>query len=167
MNKKLALLAALVVVVMISYSCVYHEIPLEEGVNTDESLFNEINGAGYGYYQAGSILAPASASPHGTFRLRFNEVALSALDASGELPNGGSFPAGAVIVKEVYSGNAVNIYAVMKKAPSDIYAGNGWLWAEYKTDGTPAISLKGKGEACVYCHRESSNRDLTRTFDLH
>ena len=149
-------------------SCVYHELddPSLSSI-TDASIFAEINEAGFEFYQGGTILSPASASPHGTFKLRFNEEALSSLDGTGELPEGGTFIEGSVIVKEVYVNNVLNIYAILKKAPSDVNAANGWLWSEYRPDGAVHYSIAARGNACTSCHDDLPNRDFVRTFDLH
>ena len=149
-------------------SCVYHELDSPSlSSETDLSLFEEINETGFEYYQGGNTLMPASASPHGNFKLRFNAKALSSLDDSGELPEGGTFAEGSVIVKEVYANNQISVYAVMKKASSDAAAGNGWLWSEYGPDGGVYISIAAKGSSCISCHDDLPNRNLVRTFDFH
>jgi hypothetical protein len=147
---------------------VYHDISDPDYVNaTDESLFDEVSDGGYTYYESGNTVAGAPQSPHGFFRLRFNSTAMQALDANGELPENGAFPMGSVVVKEVYVNSNLTLLAVMKKVPLDANAGNGWLWAEYALDGTPAIGIGGKGANCINCHNDTPNRDLVRTFDLH
>lgn len=133
----------------------------------DKELFDELTQSGYSYYQGGNILSGVSPSPHGAFKLRFNSIAQAALDTTGELPTGASFPNESIIVKELYSGSNLVLYAVMKKDPSNKNAGNGWLWAEYETDGSTVFSISKKGSSCTSCHSGSPNRDLTRTFDLH
>src|SRR4051812_7607268 len=65
--------------------------------DTDEALYNEVKASGYSYYQGGNILPGASSSPHGSFKLRFNSVAQTALDTTGELPTGTAFPIGSII----------------------------------------------------------------------
>ena len=149
-------------------SCVYHELDSPSSSSmTDQTLYNEINEPGYEYYQGGNILSPASASPHGSFKLRFNQEALSSLDATGELPEGGTFAEGSVIVKEVYVNNQVTVYAVMKKAAADANSGSGWLWSEYNPNGGVFVSIASKGSGCISCHDDLPNRNLVRTFDLH
>ena len=66
------------------------------------------------------------------YKLRFNSVALQALDSNGELPENASFPKGSVLVKEVYRNSVLIVLAVIKKAPTDANAGDGWLWAEMR-----------------------------------
>lgn len=167
--KAFKFLTAIIVIVVLLKSCVYHDISDPDYINaSDESLFDEAdNGADYTYYQSGNTIAPAAQSPHGMYRLRFNSTALQALDVNGELPENGRFPTGSIVVKEVYVNSNLNILAVMKKAPIDVNAGDGWLWAEYRLDGTPAVSIEGKGNSCISCHNDTPNRDLVRTFDLH
>lgn len=135
--------------------------------DADAAFFSETTASGYTFYQGGSILAGVSPSPHGSFKLRFNATAQAALDSTGELPSGNSFPTGSIIVKDVYSGNSLSLYAVMKKEPSNSNAGSGWVWAEFNTDGSVVFSVAKKGDGCISCHSGNPNRDLTRTFDLH
>jgi hypothetical protein len=168
MTHKLTLLAFFMALAIATNSCEYHDTnDFTTSVTTDADLFTEIGEDGHRYYRNGNLFSAASASPHGSFKLRFNAIAWASLDASGELPPGARFPEGSVIVKEVYSGNDINVYAVMKKAPSDAYAGDGWVWSEYSKDGSVAFSVTNKGNGCVSCHSESHNRDRVRTFDLH
>jgi hypothetical protein len=171
MEGKLSTLAFVFAIFIASQSCEYHDLDPPKGVlnsnETDTTLFIEMNEAGYKYYRSGAILNAASESPHGSFKLRFNNIAWSALDNSGKLPVGQTFPEGSIIVKEVYTNNKLFIYAVMKKEPSDPNAVLGWIWAEYRPDGSPAFSLSGKGVPCTGCHSESLNRDYVRVFDLH
>lgn len=133
----------------------------------DSQLFNEINKGGYTWYQNGDTLPGTSPSPHGNFTLRFNSVAQSVLDSTGELPVGASFPSGSILVKEAISGGVLSLHVVMKKDPSSSNSGSGWLWAEYSTDGSVSYGVASKGGACVSCHSTSPNRDLVKTFDLH
>ncbi len=135
--------------------------------DVDKLLFKEINQSGYTYYQNGNILPGASASPHGSFKLRFNATADSALDASGELPAGSTFPTGSVIVKEVISAGSISVYAVMKKDPNNLYEGSNWVWAEFQPNGNAIYSSAKSGSDCIGCHSEAPNRDLVRSFDFH
>jgi len=138
---------------------------------TDSILYNEIkNSNGYTYYVGTpGITAGVGNSPHGFERVRFNSTAQAALDSTGKLPSGNSFPTGSIIVKEIYSSAAgsINLYAVMKKDPGNSSAGSGYLWAEFKPDGSVAFSTSKKGNGCISCHSGSPNRDLALTFDLH
>lgn len=135
--------------------------------DADNALYSEITASGYTYYQNGNVLSGVAPSPHGSFKLRFNSTATAALDSTGELPAGNKFPTGSILVKELYSGSDISLYVVMKKDPSNANAGSGWVWAEFKTDGSVAFSITKKGDGCISCHSGSPNRDLTRIFDLH
>jgi hypothetical protein len=158
---------------LISYafllSCAYNDLNDKADLvkSTDEELYQEISKSGYTYYQGGQLLAPAAASPHGSFKLRFNEIAWSALDQNGELPVGQVFPEGSIIVKEVHTSGSISLYAVMKKSKKDINSANGWLWSEYTVPGSAQYSINSKGAGCTNCHSQTANRDLVRTFDLH
>ena len=166
--KAFQFLTATILITILFKSCTYHDIGDPDIVNaTDESLFEEASGSGYTYYQSGNTISPATQSPHGMYKLRFNSIALQALDGNGELPENGRFPNGSIVVKEVYQNSSLNLLAVMKKAPTDANAGDGWLWAEYRLDGVPAVSIEGRGNQCISCHNDTPNRDLVRTFDLH
>ena len=139
----------------------------ETDTNADNALYSEATASGYTFYQSGTILSAAAPSPHGSFKLRFNATAQAALDTTGELPSGNSFPNGSIIVKEIHNGSNISLYAVMKKDPSNGNAGSGWIWGEFNTDGSTAFSIGKKGDGCISCHSGSPNRDLVRTFDLH
>jgi Cytochrome P460 len=117
-------------------------------------------------YKNGTILNAKGTSPHGTFKLRVNAIANAALDSSGKF-TGSVFPEGSVIVKEVYNGNSLYAYAVMKKEPSNAAAGNGWIWAEYGADGKVLFGVDKKGNGCIACHSGAGNQDLVLTFNLH
>lgn len=139
--------------------------------STDSDLYNAIkDGSSYTYYAGTPGITPGTGnSPHGFERVRFNSVAQAALDSTGKLPVGGTFPLGAIIVKEIYSSasGSINLFAVMKKDPGNGSSGGGYLWAEFNTDGSVAFSTSKKGSGCIGCHSGSTNRDLIRTFDLH
>lgn len=161
-------LTATIVVVILFKSCVDHDISDPDIPDaSDETLFDEANDTGYTYYQSGNTISPAAESPHGMYKLRFNSIALQALDNNGELPDNTVFPKGSVLVKEVYRNSVLIGLAVMKKAPTDLNAGDGWLWAEYALDGTPGASITTRGNGCISCHNDTPNRDRVRTFDLH
>lgn len=142
-----------------------HEV---DGSATDKQLFDEARvDTLVGYVNTPLITAAAGNSPHGSFRVRFNGIAAAALDSTGELPAGNSFPPGSLIVKDVYAGGSVNLFAIMKKAPGDPLAGEGWLWAEITTEGSVIFSAGKKGDGCIGCHSQEPHRDLVRLFDLH
>ena len=142
----------------------------EVSIDDDNALFALIGQSGYAYYVGTpGITAGVGNSPHGFERVRFNATAKAALDTTGKLPSGSSFPTGSVIVKEIYTSatGSLNLYAVMKKDPSSSVSGSGYQWAEFTPDGSATFSTGKKGNGCISCHSGSGNRDLVRTFDLH
>jgi hypothetical protein len=138
-------------------------------VSEDSVIYSEvINTTGHKYFKSGNVLSPASNSPHGNFRLRFNPKAQSVFDANGNLPKGVSYPNGSLVVKEIVDGsNKVNLYAIMKKDSTSPYAVKGWLWSEYGTSGGVDYSISNKGSSCVSCHSQTPNRDYTISWDVH
>ncbi len=100
-------------------------------------------------------------------RVSMNATALGALH-NGTLPAGTRFPDGSIIFKEVRTTNGrATIYAVIYKQSNNPLANNGWLWAEYRPDGSVLFSIAGRGSGCVGCHaREQGPRnDYVRTFE--
>lgn len=135
---------------------------------TNTNLYEESKDPGLLFYKGKDTLySPAGGSPHGTFKLKFNAAAVSQLDAAGKLPPGSSFSDGALIVKEVYSGNTLTLYAVMKKDSKSKFSSKGWVWAELQPNGKVRYNVSKKGEGCVSCHSTINHRDFTRSFDLH
>jgi hypothetical protein len=59
------------------------------------------------------------------------------------------------------------IYAVIFKDSTNPLSGNGWLWAEFHPDGTPAFSVTNKGSGCIGCHSldQGLRHDHVRTFE--
>jgi hypothetical protein len=169
MTKAITRIVIAVFVLVMFQACEYHNLEPPDPIDaTDESLFAEADAEGFVYYREGNVIpSDNNPGPHGFFKLRFNSKAVTALGPDGKLAENGRFPEGSVIVKELYLNSTLNILAVMKKAPSDGHAEEGWIWAEYHLDGRPAISLEEKGARCVFCHIQTPNRDLVRTFDAH
>ena len=99
-------------------------------------------------------------------RVSLNTPALGSL-TSDTLQSGTAFARGSVIVKEIREGGVTTLLAVMAKEPGSPEAAGGWLWAEYKPDGTVVASILARGAGCVPCHsREQGPRnDLVRTFE--
>jgi len=141
--------------------------PNEDAQSLDDTLFEESTANGLSYYKNGDILEAKAPSPHGSFKLAYNDVAAQALDSEGELPVGASFPKGSLLVKEVYKDGQVTLIVPMKKDENNDFAGDGWLWGEYGPDGSVVYSVGEKGKSCTGCHGGSPNRDLVRTYDLH
>lgn len=161
--KKIIATTTILLAVLLMASCKKDK----DAEDANKALLNEVNAGGYSYYASGNLLSGVSPSPHGSFKLRLNATAQAALDGTGELPAGGSFPNGSIIVKEIFSGSSINLLAIMKKDASNSNAGSGWVWAEIKPNGDVTFGVEKKGDGCISCHSGNPNRDLTRTFDLH
>lgn len=166
MKKQAHILSIIVVSALLFSSCKKDE---EEEKKDNKDLYCEIGKPGYTYYAGTQQIVEGLGGAHGFIKVRFNSIAAAALDSTGKLPIGSSFPQGSVIVKEIYSSAAggLNIYAVMKKSPNDKNAGSGWIWGEYKQGGDVVFSAAKKGNGCISCHSSGDQRDLVRTFDLH
>jgi hypothetical protein len=135
---------------------------------TNEKLYEDSKSADLSFYKGkDTIYGAKGGSPHGNFKLKFNSTALASLGGDGKLPVGSSFNEGSLIVKEVYSGSELTLYAIMKKDSKSKFASNKWLWAEYKPNGKVVYNVSLEGKACTSCHTTGTTRDLTRSFDLH
>lgn len=140
------------------------------GPETDAALFAKAQSLnGFAYYQDNSQIHRSSPqSAHKAFfRVRFNVIAQAALTDSGKLPQGGVFPAGSLIVKELQNdslGTQPAGFAVMEKLPGDINQQQGWVWAEYKLNGSGYV-ISEKGAICTGCH-SNNGRDDVRVFNL-
>lgn len=129
---------------------------------TDASLRDSCAQTYHRYYKNDAVaLLSGVHGPHGTFKLRFNSVAYNALTDNGKLPAGGTFPEGSLIVKDIYSGSDIVLYALMyKKAGS-------WLWSEVRPDGEVLYSVNANPGTCIGCHSQSGNRDLAVSFAFY
>jgi len=130
---------------------------------SDKALFDSCrNNAAFHYYKNKDTVYhvdPASNSPHGAFKLKFNAIAFAALTDSGKFPVGKRFPEGSMVVKEVQSNG---MYAFMYKHNSS------WLWGEVHADGTTPFSVyKDPKAACVSCHSQSGQRDFVLSFKFY
>ncbi len=99
-------------------------------------------------------------------RVSLNAKAASAL-VDGELPADGSFPDSSIVFKEIRSGTTPTFYAVMYKDRDNPLAANGWVWGEYRTNGSVVGSVATRGSGCVSCHmrEQGPTNDLVRTFE--
>jgi hypothetical protein len=110
------------------------------------------------YKNKDSVYAGNSASPHGSFKLKFNKTARNVLTDNGKLPVGTKFPDGSMIVKEVWRNNAVSLYSLMYKHNQQ------WLWAEIEPEGNVHYSVKKDPSVCTNCHSQTGHRDLVMSF---
>jgi hypothetical protein len=129
---------------------------------TDMALLDSCKNQDHRYYQNnGAILLSGASGPHGTFKLRFNSVAFKALTNNGKLPVEGSFPEGSLVIKDVYNGNDISVYAFMYKRSGS------WLWAEVKPDKQVLYSVNKNPSGCTGCHSQTGNRDLVVSFNFY
>lgn len=160
MRKSLLSLLALALIALAAPACKKRK--------TNSALYEEAKASGLSYYKDKDTIWPAAGgSPHGKFKLKFNSTARAAFGSDGKLPAGASFPTGSLIVKEIYENGNLTLYAVMKKEPGHKWAGGGWLWGEYETNGDTKFSVAEEGSGCTGCHSGGTHRDYAKSFDLH
>lgn len=124
--------------------------------------------SGWTYYRnRPDTLSRSSGSGHSEshLRTRYNEVAAAQLDADGKVRGSAVFADSSLIVKELIAEGMLNRYAVMMKMRASDNAGDGWLWAYYRPDGSTLISITSRGAACTGCH--STGIDYTRMNDSY
>jgi hypothetical protein len=134
----------------------------DQGVNpalaySDKALLDSCRSGNHFYYKNSSALIP-SAGPHGDHALRLNSKALQMIGPDGKLRSGGVMPEGALIIKDVYDGSALNLYALMYKKSGS------WLWAEIKPSGEVVHSVNSSAQVCTGCHSGASATDDLFTF---
>lgn len=150
------------------------EEPQQSGIASDSALFDYIGRKDpfTSYPLFPNVDSVASGTLNGSsahqplVRVRLNAKAVSALHG-GSLPSGTGFPDGSVILKEIIMQGKTVLYAVIVKDNANPFSAGGWLWGEYRTDGTPLFSLLLKGSGCVSCHSREQGllHDLVRTFE--
>lgn len=147
----------------------YKADPYPQPVIHDSTFFRILRQNQFAYYKGKDTLwQPAANSPHGPFRLRFNRWATLSLDDNGKLAPGNTFRDSSIVVKELFdAGGTLTGYAGMIRLQTDSNATAGWVWGEYRLDGSVIESVQTKGSGCVSCHSQTPNRDLVRSFDLH
>lgn len=107
-----------------------------------------------------------SAHPDPKLRTRYNSIAAKYLDADGKVKTGTIFPDSSLIVKELYTNNALTTYVFLFKKKGDTNADvNGWIWVETSPSGSPTFPASNKGAMCIDCH--STGIDYTRMNDSH
>jgi hypothetical protein len=149
--------------------------PMSAHISTDAELFALVTQkepfAAYGLFPnadeiaSGTLVGSSAHRP--LVRVSLNATALGALQ-NGKLVAGTKFPNGSAIVKDVRtSGGTTVAYAVIYKDSDNRSAGSGWLWAEFKPDGTLGYSIANQGAGCISCHslERGLQNDLVRTFE--
>ncbi len=169
MKTKVTLAALLLSLVFAFNACKKEDDGDDDPILTeDETVYQLITTEQLFAYQGDtSVLVPAGNSPHGTFKLLFNQTAWEALGSDGKLPLGDTFPEGSLVLKDVIRSGQTRFYAAMYKQPASANATEGWLWYEANLDGSLLESINTKGAGCIGCHRGNANRDFVNSFDLH
>ena len=138
--------------------------------NQDQLLFEEVQSTSSRtfYLNSQQMLESSPVSGHTEFyRVWYNDIAAAALDDNGFLPENATMPTGALVVKESGTSASLtdrNLYAVMKKDPTNPNAAEGWIWAYYRLNGQPTQGIGNQGSACVGCH-SIEQRDFLRLWD--
>jgi len=126
---------------------------------SDKAMFDSIkNESAFNYYKNNPAILSGANGPHGTFKLKFNKIAQTALTDNGKLPIGGVFPEGSLVLKEIES---PAWYAFMYKKS------NAWLWGEIAKTGEVIYSVNKNPNLCISCHNQSGHRDLVVSFEYY
>jgi len=156
-----------IIPVSIILLCVLISCTKDQGRNpslayTDFALADSCAQSYHKYYKNDvTTLLSGAHGPHGTFKLRFNPIAFKALTDNGKLHLGNSFPEGSLIIKDIYSGGTLNLYALMYKKSGT------WLWAEIEPGGSIHHSITSAESICTGCHSQSGNRDFAVSFNFY
>ncbi|MCC6371214.1 MAG: hypothetical protein IT236_09440 [Bacteroidia bacterium] len=129
---------------------------------SDAALVDSCLNQTHRYYKNDSqTLLAGNKGPHGTFKLRFNSIAYAALTNNGKLPDKGTMPEGAMVIKDVYDGTKLSSYAFMYKRNGN------WLWGEANANKDITYSVKMDASICTSCHSQAGNRDLVVSFNFY
>jgi hypothetical protein len=157
-------------VILVVASCTKDKGEIEsKAINTDAKLFAFYQSQTFSYYKGDNVnkIASMSGEHIGTYFLKFNAKATSALGPDGKLAAGSSFPDSSLVVKEMYNGGATPyMYIMLMKNSKSPLAKNGWLWAKYNPDGTNIYSIGQDASTCISCHAPGG-RDYLQSFDYH
>jgi len=151
-----------IILVALSFSCTKKTAKNTALAFSDPAIFDSCSRPNRSYYKNDPVtLLSGAAGPHGNFKLRFNAIAFNALTQNGKLPAGKQMPDGGLIIKDIYQGGNVALYAYMYKVSGT------WLWGEIKTNGQVLYSVNMDPGVCVDCHRQAGNRDLLLSFNFY
>ena len=145
------------------------------GINSDAALFQYLTQTEpFGSYalfpNADSVVSGTlngSTAHQPMVRVSLNAGAMATLQ-KGKLTSGSKFPDGAVVFKQIRNADGgTAVYAVIYKDRANTAAGQGWLWAEFYTDGSVAYSITNRGNGCTACHSlgQGPQNDFVRTFE--
>ena len=163
--KKLAMVGAVLVWLLISFSCQqnkrvsYHKPPTGEpeaqGVwkyITDTNPYTQ-----WRFFPGYEGIYPGQ-SPHGAYlKLYVNDPAYRAAKNKTAMPDG------AILVKENYGKDKQTLKAVTPMYKVDGYnpPADDWFWAKYGPKGK--VMAAGKVNSCIQCHRSAKGDDYLFT----
>lgn len=151
---------ALLVMLIGFVACVKDKGGNPELSYSDRAMLDSCKNTAHGFYRQDTIY-PGTNGPHGRFKLRLNHIATTALTDSGRLAIGKRMPDGSMLIKDVYKGGDLDLFAFM-------YKRNGaWLWGEVKPTGEVVYSVNKDPGVCTSCHSQQGNRDMVRIFAYH
>jgi hypothetical protein len=116
------------------------------------------------YKNNDALLEESEGSAHGQPQLRtgYNPTAAGMLDSAFKVASGITFPDGSLIVKELYEGGEIDRWAILYKRSTHEHAdANGWVWGYINGNESVAAPASDKGQACISCHSQSGNIDMT------
>jgi hypothetical protein len=119
-------------------------------------LWNEVHALDYRRWERAPgypVRRPTQAPHSEAVDIFVNDVVAQALRSEQMLC---SWPVGALIVKDGWDGDDLELVAVMQKRR------DGWYWAEY--DGEGDATFSGSPSLCIDCH--SRGHDFVRAFEL-
>jgi len=104
-----------------------------------------------------------SAHPQPLLRTKYNTTAATMLDSNYRVTEGITFPDGSLIVKELYDDQTtIGRWAILYKQSGHKDAdATGWVWGYINGSGSVAAPAEDKGQACISCHSQSGNIDMT------
>jgi hypothetical protein len=168
--------------ILVSVNCFAQQINIDSSdAITDQQLLSAAANEEFKFYKGDDSwlkFTPRGGGHSGFIRIKFNAPAQSVLDESGNLPVGGVFPAGSLVIKEIKDKieDSWTILSIMLKSANAPNANQGWVWGEYEPNGDPIVSASSGGKSCIRCHSitnrnspvagDRGHRDFVRTFGL-
>lgn len=162
-QKLLSLLFLICVIAVFISSCKKKDD--DEPTAFDTELYNMAKEtSGFVWFKNSSAALPkSSGTGHSQpfLRTRYNAVAATQLDSTGQILTGATFSENSLIVKELLNSSSVlERYAILYKKPGNANAdANGWVWGYINADGSVAAPAADKGSSCNGCHSQTDNID--------
>ncbi|HAP36899.1 MAG TPA: hypothetical protein DCQ28_13565 [Bacteroidetes bacterium] len=165
----------IVTMCLFAFGCKKEDSPVSsttpgQSTTTENALYMlGKSSAGFLFYKnSADTIAKGGNSGHSDTKLRtrYNTIAAKYLDGTGKVKAGTVFPDSSLIVKELFTNNALTTYVFLFKKSGDKNAdANGWVWAETSPSGSTLYAASNKGAGCIGCH--GVGIDYTRMNDAH